>query len=98
MGAYTCQFGVVHKVCRCPTPHRIKCDTPLEHGGSAFLSGSSRTHAPCYRLAKGLVGKHEHHETHFFWFTSAGGGHYLDHDPGDTEPNVRRWICPGNLQ
>ncbi len=32
MGAYTCEFGVVHKMCRCPTPHTIKCDVPSEHG------------------------------------------------------------------
>lgn len=32
MGAYTCEFGVVHKMCRCPTPHTIKCDVPDEHG------------------------------------------------------------------
>ena len=28
MGAYTCQFGTVHKMCRCPTPHSIPCPTP----------------------------------------------------------------------
>jgi len=22
MGAYTCQFGTVHKMCRCPTPDK----------------------------------------------------------------------------
>lgn len=32
MGAYTCEFGVVHKMCRCPTEHTIKCDVPAEHG------------------------------------------------------------------
>lgn len=32
MGAYTCEFGVVHKVCRCPKPHTIKCDKVAEHG------------------------------------------------------------------
>ena len=31
MGAYTCEFGVVHSMCRCPTPHAIKCDVPEEH-------------------------------------------------------------------
>jgi len=31
MGAYTCQFGVVHKTCRCPTPHTIACDKVNEH-------------------------------------------------------------------
>lgn len=32
MGAYTCQFGVVHKRCRCQTPHTIVCDIPEQHG------------------------------------------------------------------
>lgn len=36
MGAYTCEFGVVHKVCRCPTPHTIKCDKVAEHSGSGY--------------------------------------------------------------
>lgn len=31
MGAYTCEFGVVHKTCRCPEPHTIKCTTPDAH-------------------------------------------------------------------
>jgi hypothetical protein len=31
MGAYTCQFGVVHKMCRCPKPHKISCNTPELH-------------------------------------------------------------------
>lgn len=36
MGAYTCEFGVVHKVCRCPTPHTIKCDKVAEHSGTGY--------------------------------------------------------------
>lgn len=36
MGAYTCEFGVVHKVCRCPTPHTIKCDKVEEHSGAGY--------------------------------------------------------------
>jgi len=97
MGAYTCEYGVIHKVCRCPTPHTIKCDTPMEHGGTPHIPGESQTHAPCYRMAAGLLGKHEKHDAHFFWYTSSGGGHYLAYEPGDTdtEKNVRRWICPG---
>ena len=31
MGAYTCEFGVVHKRCRCREAHTIKCDVPDEH-------------------------------------------------------------------
>lgn len=31
MGAYTCEYGVVHKTCRCPTPHTIRCDKVEEH-------------------------------------------------------------------
>lgn len=30
MGAYTCQHGTVHKMCRCPEPHTINCPTPVE--------------------------------------------------------------------
>lgn len=37
MGAYTCEFGVVHKVCRCPTPHTIKCDKVEEHKGANYV-------------------------------------------------------------
>jgi hypothetical protein len=36
MGAYTCEYGVVHKVCRCPTPHTIKCDKVAEHSGTGY--------------------------------------------------------------
>lgn len=36
MGAYTCEYGVVHKVCRCPTPHTIKCDKVAEHSGIGY--------------------------------------------------------------
>lgn len=32
MAAYTCEYGYVHKMCRCPTPHKIRCDVPNEHG------------------------------------------------------------------
>lgn len=37
MGAYRCEFGVVHKVCRCPTPHTIKCDKVEEHKGHNYV-------------------------------------------------------------
>lgn len=37
MGAYTCEFGVVHKVCRCPTPHTIRCDKVEEHKGANYV-------------------------------------------------------------
>jgi hypothetical protein len=30
MGAYTCEFGTIHKRCRCPIPHTISCPTPKE--------------------------------------------------------------------
>lgn len=94
MGAYTCEFGVVHKVCRCRTPHTIKCDVPDQHGGTLNVAGTSDTHAPCYRLAAGKIGKHETHYPHVFWYTSSGGGHYMD-TPDYTEKDVRQWICPG---
>jgi hypothetical protein len=97
MGAYTCQFGFVHKVCRCPTPHTIVCDRPNGHRADREAMSGDGIHTPCYRMSRGLLGKHEFHETHFFWYTSSGGGHYLDTDPGpDTlERDVRRWTCPG---
>lgn len=28
MGAYTCQHGTVHRMCRCPEPHTIACPSP----------------------------------------------------------------------
>ena len=37
MGAYTCQYGVVHKMCRCPTPHYINCDKVEEHSKNVFV-------------------------------------------------------------
>lgn len=97
MGAYTCEYGVVHKMCRCPKEHTIKCDQPVSHGGTAYVAGKSKTHAHCYRLAMGLLGKHEAHPSHLFWYTSSDGGHYLDTDPtgDDTLKDVRQWICPG---
>lgn len=36
MGHYTCEFGVIHKTCRCPQPHRIKCDKVAEHSGTGY--------------------------------------------------------------
>lgn len=94
MGAYTCEFNVVHKVCRCPTPHTIKCPTPDKCLGSYESVGKSNTHAPCYRMAKGLIGKHEAHPPHEWGYTSWGGGHYMDEfDPTDFK--CKKWICPG---
>lgn len=97
MGAYRCEFGIVHKVCRCPTPHTIKCDRPSIHAREQRAKPIDAEHAPCWRIVNEDLGKHELHEPHEFWYTSSGGGHYLDQDPGpDTiERNVRRWICPG---
>ena len=37
MGAYTCQYGVVHKRCRCPKPHTISCDKVEEHKGANYV-------------------------------------------------------------
>ena len=37
MGAYACEFGVVHKVCRCPTPHTMVCDKVEEHKGNNYV-------------------------------------------------------------
>lgn len=62
MGAYTCEFGVVHKVCRCPTPHTVKCDVPSEHEAQAAVPV-----APCDRVVFDTLGKHEKHEVHKYW-------------------------------
>jgi hypothetical protein len=71
MGAYTCEFGVIHKVCRCPTPHTIKCDVPEEHGKEKTVEESvfsmSLPVKPCPKLALGGIGKHERHDSHTFW-------------------------------
>jgi hypothetical protein len=39
MGAYTCQYGTVHKRCRCPEPHAIRCPTPAvcDNEGTAYV-------------------------------------------------------------
>jgi len=97
MGAYTCEYGVVHKVCRCPTPHTIKCDNVVEHKTKQVerMAYHHLGPRPCYRLLSGLVGKHESHPAHDFFYTSAGGGHYMD-SYDDTEPNVAKHRCPGN--
>lgn len=65
MGAYTCEFGVVHRMCRCPKPHTIKCDKVDEHGPKPMPL--ARGPIPCYRLKNGLVGKHEMHLPHRHW-------------------------------
>lgn len=36
MGAHTCQFGTVHKMCRCPKQHSIVCPTPVECKASSY--------------------------------------------------------------
>lgn len=94
MGAYTCQYGTVHKTCRCPTPHTISCPDPEKCLGTYQVAGKSKIYAPCYRMVNYLLGKHEDHPPHEWAYTSYGGGHYMDeYDP--TEPNCKKWICPG---
>lgn len=96
MGAYTCEFGVVHKVCRCPTPHTIKCDKPKEHGPETAL---------CLVMEMRLDGRlpmpkhYGVHAPHPWWYTSKGGGHQLDHEPkpDDTDYGfTKKWWCPGH--
>ena len=50
MGAYTCEYGVVHKVCRCPTPHTIKCDKVEEHKGHNYVPKHKKEPVVKYRV------------------------------------------------
>lgn len=50
MGAYTCEYGVVHKVCRCPTPHTIKCDKVEEHKGRDYVPKHRKEPVTKYRV------------------------------------------------
>lgn len=110
MGAYTCEYGIVHKTCRCPTPHTIKCDNAAEHA-EQFYAKIREEFKPVVgehiclvlemkldgRIKPGL-GKHEAHPPHDWWYTSWGGGHQLDHEPkpGDSDYDlVKKWHCPG---
>lgn len=80
MGAYTCEYGVVHEVCRCPTPHTIKCDRVVEHKPAENLS-----EAVC------LIWWNIH-EPHDWWYTDEGGGHMVT---VPDKPNDKQWHCPG---
>lgn len=58
----------------------------------------------CLVLDMGLLGKHQRHDPHDWWYTSSGGGHQLydgfvpDHSDWDTiEKNVKQWHCPGRI-
>lgn len=91
MGIHVCQFGVTHKVCRCPETHEIKCNKVSEHQPAVKL---------CLVMQMRLDGrlympKHlAFHEPHDWWYTSWGGGHQLAfYDPD--EKNVTMWHCPG---
>lgn len=97
MGAYTCEFGVVHRMCRCPEPHTIKCDVPKDHTEKMVERMPYHHYGPmpCYRLLNGLVGKHESHPAHDFFYTSSGGGHYMDKFSLG-ESDVAKHRCPGN--
>lgn len=108
MGAYTCQYGVVHKTCRCPTPHTIVCDKPLEHNRVPEVEPTHPPEHVCLVMEMRLdgrlpaFGKHEAHPPHDWWYTSYGGGHQLhddfvpDNGTWDSrEKNVKQWHCPG---
>lgn len=95
MGAYTCQFGIVHKTCRCPTQHTIKCDQPEKHGPGQALCLVMQM-----RLDSRLpTPKHlAFHEPHEWWYTSVGGGHQLYEapEPGSEDfGRSKKWICLG---
>ena len=46
MGAYTCQHGTIHRMCRCMTPHTIVCPTPSACAGENYKA----KHRADYRL------------------------------------------------
>lgn len=95
MGAYTCEYGVVHKVCRCRTPHTISCNVPEEHSVGKVDARPARDRA-CYRLRGNLLGKHEVHESHSYWNTWQG--EVLENPNNLSSGNsiiYPRWICPG---
>lgn len=81
MGAYTCQFGFVHKMCRCPTPHTIRCDKVSEHAPKE----KPLEDAVC------LIWWNVH-EPHDWWYTDEGGGHMVT-IPDKTKD--KEWHCPG---
>lgn len=83
MGAYTCQYGVVHKTCRCPTPHTIACDVPKEHNPAIEQEVDVTVpYARCPRLKNNELGKHENHPSHNWEAEWRRGG-------------IRKWLCPG---
>lgn len=48
MGHHICQYGVVHRTCRCPKEHRINCDTP-----DACKERAGMIHPPKHRKEDG---------------------------------------------
>lgn len=98
MGAYTCEYGVVHKMCRCPTPHTVKCNVPWKHKPS--IGPTTRVCMVWEMKKAGVIpmGKHEAHLPHDWWATSSGGGHQMDTapEPNDVDYNKStKWHCPG---
>lgn len=102
MGAYTCQYGYIHKMCRCPTPHTMVCDTPFQH-----TPPWHKCLVLVQRERTGTLGKHEAHPPHDWWYTSSGGGHqlydgFVPSDPkggyDSVEGNVKQWHCPGRQE
>ncbi len=103
MGAYTCEFGIVHKTCRCPTPHTIKCDVAWSHAALAKAKQQAPEHT-CLVFEMqmdGRLNKPKHTDTHTphdWWYTSWGGGHQMDEAPLPGDPDYNRskkWHCPG---
>ncbi len=95
MGAYTCEFGIVHKVCRCRTPHTIVCDKVEEYRPNTRL---------CLVMEMRLDGritapKHlKYHLPHQWWYTTEDGGHQIDEKwiaETDNFNRVTRYYCPG---
>lgn len=98
MGAYTCEFGVVHKMCRCPKPHTVKCDKPWSHRPS--IDATTRVCIVWEMKQAGSIpiGKHEAHPAHDWWYDPTGGGHQLNEAPMPGDPDfwrLTKWHCPG---
>lgn len=97
MGAYTCEYGIVHKVCRCPMPHKIKCDVSWKHKPS--IGPTTRFCIVWEKKMSGEMpsGKHEAHPAHDWWCTTGGYQMNKEPMPGDFDYHrSTKWHCPGD--
>jgi len=95
MGAYTCEFDVVHKTCRCPTPHQIKCDVPDKHGPEPVPERLCNVMA---NRMEGFIEKPKHmrvHLPHDWWSVYRYFEVDVEPDPRSTAYPGTKWRCPG---